>query len=77
MAYVWEWSENIEDAGSLEESMSTSPAISEESSQIETSHVAANGVDDCSIPAITHIVTFKCIGATRDAQHQDALLKAQ
>ena len=76
VAYEWEWSEYSEGAASSQASMTMSPASSpEKSDQSEPSDDTA--ADVCDIPEITHIVTFKCIGATRDVQQQYTLQDAK
>ena len=73
---MWDWIW-LEDADEH-----NSECVSDESLTVETRDEECNDSaepsddDDNNIPAITHSVTFKCIGCTKEMQYQEVLASA-
>ena len=72
--WIWEESSSIESNNSEDEQSSESTKDQEEPSEHESDeehNIYSTRVH--GIPEVTHTVTFKCIGANRDVQHQIVL----
>ena len=73
---MWDWIW-LEDADEQD-----SECVSDESLTVETRDEECNDSaepsddDDNNIPAITHSMTFKCIGCTKEMQYQEVLASA-
>ena len=66
VAYAWHWKQ-YDDDDLEDESRSTTPSLPSSPSESEL---------DFDAGFTTHTVTFKCMGTTKDADHQEALRSA-
>lgn len=80
VVWKWEWAEDDDDDGE-ENNLDDPPATSDHvnhylHSSDEDSHDVSDTTPTAfSVPYLTHTVTFKCIGTTRDYKPQEVLAK--
>jgi len=71
--WEWEWLKEADNDSESDQREDQNDTDSEVAASLDDNETDGNDIDEEEIPAITHSVTFKCIGSFNELRYQEVL----